>query len=179
MNNKEMKRTKTIGIKVKGVVKDKEGKVTEEIEKETDLTTRNFPRWIFCNTNFGGIKMIATNGVWYTVTLGNMSGKLIIDIGSGETTPTRDDLDLKSVIRREYIISADIEYDKDQTDVLTMSANFYNDTAASWYVKEVGLEARYIADGAERAFLLARDLFTATVPPGGSLLIAYEITMAI
>jgi len=100
-------------------------------------------------------------------------------VGTGTKSPTRDDYKLESKIPhgtgsgRLTYGGSDVFYGDDYVEV---RRSFGNSSGADITINEVGIVVQYYpSGGSEHLFLIARSLFTVTIPDGGSATLYYRI----
>jgi len=180
---------------VRAVVKDRNGQVIKDTGwKRTNTLTKNF--YAFLNaaardTNTSCIRLDGTTGTIQAPGEGAQSFMRMrhgegwddrgLVVGTGTTSPTRDDYKLESPITHGtgigqlYYGASDVYYGSDHIEV---RRSFGNNSGGDITINEVGLIARYYdVDAAEvRGALIARSLFTITIPDGGSATLYYKIS---
>lgn len=180
---------------VRAVVRDKDGRVIRDTGwRRTNTLTKNFYAFLRCamereNTpcvrEDGTVGTIETpyNGNHYFMELYTSAGDdgEGIVVGTGTTEPTRNDHALESKIPHGteagqlYYYECHVEHGDDYVQA---SRTFENLSGADITISEVGLLAEYydVDAAAYRSALIARSLYTVTVPDGGSVTLYYRIS---
>jgi len=179
---------------VRAVVRDREGRVIRDTGwRETNTLTKNFFAFLRCAMRDDPTPVVRTDGTTGTIATPSSGSYAFMEcsttagittwgllVGTGTTEPTRDDYNLESKIppgtgagRLEYGAS-DVLYGPDYVEV---RRSFNNASGGDITIREVGLVACYRdADaGADKRALIARSLFTVTIPDGGSATLYYRI----
>ncbi|RLI87201.1 MAG: hypothetical protein DRP01_02525 [Archaeoglobales archaeon] len=180
---------------VRAIVKDRAGRVLKDTGwKETNTLTKNFYAFLGCAMKEENTPCTRVDGTAGTIERpvggthafmelfgyeGNDDGGLLV--GTGTTEPTRDDYALESKIPHGtgagqlYYYTTSIIHGPDYVEV---RRTFANQSGADITVREVGLVACYydVDVSAYRYALIARSLFTITIPDGGSATLYYKIS---
>ena len=104
-----------------------------------------------------------------------------IVVGTGSTEPTRNDYNLESKIPHGtglgqlYYYECNVEFGNDYVQAYRA---FENQSGEDITIREVGLIAQYydVDAAAYKYALIARSLFTLTIPAGGSATLYYKIS---
>lgn len=102
------------------------------------------------------------------------SGVSTIKVGTGTTTPTQNDYDIKNKATGITCNSTSIGFTSNLTK--TYTATFSNSTASDINITELGL---FVTNDSEKTFLLDRTVLSTpiTIPAGQSKSITYEIAL--
>jgi len=180
---------------VRAVVRDRRGRVINDTGwKETNTLTKNFYAFLRCAMQSYNTLCVRTDGSAGTIehpALGDdyfmrlraLAGAddIGIVVGSGTTEPTRNDYNLESQIPHGtgtgqlYYYECNVDFGDDYVQACR---TFENQSGADITINEVGLIAQYYDyDLTASAYaLIARSLFTLTIPAGGSATIYYKIS---
>jgi len=180
---------------VRAVVKDRKGRVLKDTGwVKTNTLTKNFYAFLHSAMHVQNTPCTRSDGTAGTIerpvggthafmSLNGYEGEDTegIVVGTGATEPTRDDYALESKIPHGtgtgqlYYYANDIFYGSDYVEA---RRTFANQSGADITVREVGLMARYwdVDAGGYRYALIARSLFTITIPAGGSATLYYKIS---
>jgi len=180
---------------VRAVVKDREGRVLKDTGwKETNTLTKNFYAFLRAAMDDIDTSCVRTDGTtgtierpldkahyFMSVDTGEGLDNCGLVVGTGTTEPTRDDHKLESKIPHGTGAGELYYYDTaviHGPDYIEVRRTFANQSGADITVREVGLIARYYdADTtALELALIARSLFTITIPAGGSATLYYKIS---
>jgi hypothetical protein len=161
-------------MKVIWEIKDKSGKVVKRKE-ENKLATKNFVRLlakIFTSSSVTLIDHAGAGRSWGVATTVGIGGaNAIVKLGTGTTSPTRDDYNIvgSEIARGNVSVSPD-----EAGGLVTISASFT--FTADTLVNEAGLFA-YIPVG-NNYFLMDRFLIQQTILAGQTLTISWVIDLS-
>ena len=179
---------------VRAVVRDRSGKVIEDTGwRRTNTLTKNFFAFLraaAASKNTPVVRRDGTTGTIqnpkaaaeYFMRLHDSAGydEIGLQVGTGTTEPTRDDYKLESQIRHGTG-AGQLSYGASEVyygpDYLEVRRSFNNQSGADITINEVGLMAFYYDVDAASGYwaLIARSLFTITIPDGGSATLYYRI----
>ena len=180
---------------VRAVVKDRKGRVLKDTGwLKTNTLTKNFYAFLRAAMDNRDTPCVRTDGTTGTilrpfdisdyfmaVDAGEHVSSYGLVVGTGTTEPTRDDYKLESQIpsgagagELHYYATAVIH----GPDYIEVRRTFGNEGGADITVREVGLIAYYydFDASARKCALIARSLFTITIPAGGSATLYYKIS---
>ena len=178
---------------VRAVVKDKNGKIVKDTGwKETNTLTKNFYAILATQMEHvnGKYDVTRTDGTVvksehysYNFAANAPEGDDTygIQVGTGTTEPTRDNYRLEHKITHGtgsgqlyYYACTFVQGD----DYVEVRRTFANQSGADITINEVGLAVVFYSytDSAMKKALIARSLFTITIPDGGSATLYYRIS---
>ena len=180
---------------VRAVVRDKDGRIIKDTGyRRTNTLTKNFYAFLKCAMKSEDTACVRDDGTAGTIEYpgGGAHGFMKVWaaegdddtgllVGTGTTSPTRDDYALESKIAHGtgsgqlYYYQTDVLYGSDYVEA---RRTFNNQSGADITINEVGLMALYydVDAAAYRRALIARSLFTITVPDGGGATLYYRIS---
>ncbi|RLC77728.1 MAG: hypothetical protein DRJ03_26355 [Chloroflexi bacterium] len=180
---------------VRAVVKDRSGRIIEDTGwKKTNTLTKNFYAFLRAAMGATNTSVVRDDGTTGTIEAPNGGAHYFIweaageendawglVAGTGTTSPTRDDYKLESKIPHGtgagqlYYYASGVVYGADYIEV---RRSFGNQSGAEITINEVGLLARYydVDAGVYQSALIARSLFTLSIPDGGIATIYYRIS---
>jgi len=180
---------------VRAVVKDKNGKVIKDTGwKETNTLTRNFYAFLSAAMRDEPTPCTRVDGTDGEIYEPSYSGYEFMHasvaaehderglvVGTGTTEPTRNDYKLESQIPHGtgagqlYYRACDVVFGDDYIEVMRA---FENQSSDDITINEVGIIVIYRdkLTGDYEWALIARSLFTLTIPAGGSATLYYKIS---
>jgi len=178
---------------VRAVVRDKGGRIIRDTGyRRTNTLTKNFYAILATQMEHvdGKYDVTRTDGTvvksaYYATNFEadapEGDGTYGLQVGTGTTEPTRDDYKLESRITHGtgsgnlYYYACTFVQGDDHVEV---RRTFANQSGADITINEVGLTVLFYSDtdSATKKALIARSLFTITVPDGGSVTLYYRIS---